>query len=72
MPIPLPTDEFSFQTSRSSTSGQALADALMGTSIKDTEASGCGKAVPLLAVRSLFPGHWKVGRRLTISLGQRW
>ena len=65
--------QFSFATSRSPTSGQALADALMGNFQSYTESPSIREGwYRFTQVEPYFQDDWKVTRRLTVNLGLRW
>ncbi len=65
--------QFIFQNSRSPTSGQALADALMGNFQQYTEFPSVRQGwYRFTQVEPYFQDDWKVSRRLTVNLGLRW
>ena len=65
--------QFSFNTSRTPTSSNALADALLGDFYQYTEASSTRQGwYRFWQVEPFFQDDWRASRRLTLNLGLRW
>jgi hypothetical protein len=65
--------QFAFNTARTPTSGNALADALMGNYYTYTESPSIREGwYRFTQFEPYFQDDWKVNRRLTVNLGLRW
>jgi len=65
--------QYSFSTSRSPTSGQALADALLGDFYSYTEYQSVRQGwYRFTQIEPYIQDDWKVNARLTVNLGLRW
>jgi outer membrane receptor protein involved in Fe transport len=71
--VPAINGTFSFSTSATNTSGNALADALLGNFYTYTEASGIRQGwYRFSQVEPYVQDDWKINSRLTVNLGLRW
>jgi Carboxypeptidase regulatory-like domain/TonB-dependent Receptor Plug Domain len=71
--VPAINGTFAFSTSRSGTSGNALADALLGNFYTYTEAGSFRQGwYRFTQVEPYVQDDWKVSSRLTLNLGLRW
>ncbi len=65
--------QYTFSTTRTPTSGQALADALLGDFQQYTEAQSVRQGwYRFTQIEPYFQDDWKVNGRLTVNLGMRW
>ena len=71
--VPAINGTFAFSTSRSPTTGNALADALLGNFYSYTEAGSFRQGwYRFTQVEPYVQDDWKVSSRLTVNLGLRW
>jgi hypothetical protein len=71
--VPAINGTFSFATSRTPTTGNALADAELGLFYSYTEASGLRQGwYRFSQVEPYIQDDWKVNSRLTVNVGLRW
>jgi hypothetical protein len=71
--IPSINGSFTFNTSASDTSGNAVADALLGNFYTYTEASAVIQGwYRFTQVEPYLQDNWKVNKRLTVNAGLRW
>ena len=71
--VPAINGTYSFSTSRTGTSGNAMADALLGNFYTYTEASSLRQGwYRFSQIEPYVQDDWKVSSRLTLNLGVRW
>src|SRR5205807_31634 len=71
--VPAINGTYSFSTSRTGSTGNAMADALLGNFYSYTEASSTREGwYRFSQIEPYVQDDWKVNSRLTVNLGVRW